>query len=218
MKTSVLDFVVCGVAIGAILAGAIAVTWALIRPLTTALLSEYHVVADFFAGLALYGALSALAVRVLLVVRRLEPGEYSMDSPVFAYWKVLTILYRLGQAALLPLTPVFARPWVQMLYGARVGADVALGGTIDDPYLISIGDGAVLGNNSLVAGSVVANGRITLGRVAIGAGATVRVNAVVLPGTDVGDGALLIGGSMVLAGTKIPPGETWRGNPARKWQ
>ena len=218
MKTSFLDFLVCGVAIGAILAAAVALVALLVRPVSMAGLGEYHVIVDFLALLLAYGLLSAVALRVMLQVRRLEPGEYAMDSPVFAYWKVLTILYRLGEGALLPFTPVFVRPLVAKLFGARVGSDVAIGGTIDDPYLISIDDGAVLGNNSLVSGSVIADGRIVLGEVRIGAGATVGVNAVVLPGTDIGEGAMLVGGSIVLAGTAIPAGETWRGNPARKWR
>jgi serine acetyltransferase len=189
-----------------------------IRPLTSAAIGEYHVVADFLAIVFLYGVMSGLAVRAMLKVWPLATGEYSMDSSAFGYWKVLTIVYRLGQGALSPFTPVFVKPLVARLFGAQIGSNVALGGTIDDPYFISIGEGAVLGNNSLLSGNVIAGGKITLGKVKIGAGATVGVNSVVLPGTEVGDGALLVGGSMVLAGTKVPPGETWRGNPARKWQ
>jgi carbonic anhydrase/acetyltransferase-like protein (isoleucine patch superfamily) len=189
----------------------------LVHPAASAWIPRYAPIAEFFAALFFYGLLSAAVVRVMLAMRRIEPGDYAMDSPVFAYWKLVTIVYRLGQKALLPFTPEFARPWIAQLFGARIGSDVAIGGTIDDPYLVSIGDGGVLGNNSLVAGSVIANGRITLGEVKIGAGATVGVNAVVLPGSEIGDGALLVGGSILPAGSRIPPGETWRGNPARKW-
>jgi len=46
----------------------------------------------------------------------------------------------------------------------------------------------------------------------------VGANSIVLPGTELGEGAQLLGGSIVVAGTRIPAGETWRGNPARKWQ
>jgi len=217
MKTSPLDFVLCGVCITALLAAALALVGFALAPLTVAGLGAYHVVADFLLLLLCYGLLSALLVRVMLAVRRIEPGEYSMDAPVFTYWKLLTILYRLGQSALLPFTPVFVKPVVEMLFGAKVGANVALGGTIDDPYMVSIGEGAVLGNASLVSGNVISNGKITFGRVVIGKGATVGANSVVLPGTEVGENALLMGGAMVMAGTKIPAGETWRGNPARKW-
>jgi serine acetyltransferase len=218
MKTDFLDFMVCGVIISLVFASALAVAGFAVRPLSEQIFAEYHVVFDFLSVLALFGLFSAAALRTMVWLRRVEPGEYGMDSSIFSYWKVLTIVHRLGQAALIPLTPVFARPWVARLFGARIGSNVAIGGTIDDPYLVAIGDGSVLGNNSLVAGSAIAGGRITLGRVSIGNHVTVGVNAVVLPGSEVGDGALVVGGSIVLAGTRIPPGETWRGNPARKWQ
>jgi UDP-3-O-[3-hydroxymyristoyl] glucosamine N-acyltransferase len=57
---------------------------------------------------------------------------------------------------------------VEALFGARVGANVAIGGTIDDPYQVSIGDGAVVGHNSLISGNVLYGGRLTIGRVSIG--------------------------------------------------
>jgi carbonic anhydrase/acetyltransferase-like protein (isoleucine patch superfamily) len=218
LKTTLQDFLLCGLAIAAVICITVAAVASLVRPWSMAFLAEYHVVVDFFAGLLFYGLLSAALLRAMLAIRRIEPGEYAMDSAVFAYWKLLTIVYRLGQAALLPLTPVFARPWIAQLFGARIGANVALGGTIDDPWLVFVGENCVLGNNSLVAGNVIADGKIVLGRISIGAGATIGVNAVVLPGTEVGERALLVGGSILPAGTTIPPGETWRGNPARKWQ
>lgn len=216
MKTSYQDFLLCGVAIGAILTGCFALI-ALLRPLSSALFAEYHVIADLMLALLCYGLLSALLVRVLLTIRPMVPGEYSMDSSVFTYWKLLTIVYRLGQGALNPFTPVFVKPLVEILFGARVGTDVALGGTIDDPYMVSIGAGAVLGNASLVSGNMVYGGKFVCGAVNIGAGATIGVNSVILPGTEVGANVTLLGGSYVMPGTKIPDGETWRGNPARKW-
>jgi len=172
MKTSYLDFLLCGSAISALIAGALALVM-LLLPLSNALASEYHVIMDFLLALLFYGLLSALVVRLLLRLRPLEPGEYSMDSPVFTYWKLLTIVYRLGQGALLPFTPVFVKPVVEALFGARVGANVALGGTIDDPYMVTIGEGAVLGHASLVSGNMLHGGKLTCGQVRIGAGATV---------------------------------------------
>jgi len=216
VKASYLDFLLCGGAISVILAGTLGLIM-LLLPLSIALTAEYHVLIDFLLALLFYGLLSALFVRLLLRFRPMESGEYAMDSPVFTYWKLLTIVYRLGQGALLPFTPVFVKPVVEALFGARVGANVALGGTIDDPYMVTIGDGAVLGNASLVSGNMLHGGKLTCGPVKIGAGATVGVNSVLLPGTELGENVTLMGGSYVMPGTKIPSGETWRGNPARKW-
>jgi hypothetical protein len=217
VKATFRDFVVGGLATLAVAAIAIAIVLLAIRPATIALLHGYHVVADFFAGLLFYGLLSAALVRVLIAVRPLEPGEYAADDATFTYWKLLTILHHLGQAALTPLTPVFARPIVAALFGARVGRDVAIGGRIDDPWMVSVGDGVVLGNQSLVSGNVLAGGKLILGRVSIAAGSTIGVNAVVMPGVTIGERVVLIGGTIAPPGTTIPDGETWRGNPARKW-
>ena len=218
MKTNPLDFLLSGVCTTLILTAALALVAYVLAPLTRTYLGDYHVIADFFLLLLAYGLISALLMRVMLRLRQIEPGEYSMDSPIFTYWKLLTIVHRLGRGALLPFTPVFAKPVVEILFGAKVGADVALGGIIDDPYMISIGDRVVLGNASLISGNVITNGKITLGKISVGAGATVGANAIVLPGCEVGDNAIVMGGAMVMAGTKVPAGETWRGNPARKWQ
>jgi acetyltransferase-like isoleucine patch superfamily enzyme len=95
---------------------------------------------------------------------------------------------------------------------------VAIGGTIDDPYLISIGDGAIIGQGSLVSGNASMNSKIVFGKVIIGKGVTISVNSVVLPTVEIGDNSVLSIGSVLLSGSVIPKEETWRGNPARKWQ
>jgi serine acetyltransferase len=217
MKTSVWDYVWSSLLITSVLAVDLALVAFGVAPLSRRWLGPYHVLADLAAAMLFYGLLSALALRAMLALRPLPRGEFDMDSGVFAYWKLLTVTYRLGQGALRPLTPIFFKPLVEVLFGAKIGADVALGGTIDDPYLVTLGDGVILGNASLVSGNVIANGKIRIGEVRIDSGATVGANAIVLPGTQIGEKALVIAGAMVIADSAIPPGETWRGNPARKW-
>ena len=216
MKTSPLDYLLSGALITLLLALAAGLVW-VVQPLSSRWLGAYHVLFDLALLLLAYGLLSALAVRLLLRLRPIPDGSHGMDSPVFTHWKLVTIIYRMGQGALWPMTPIFLKPVVEALYGARIGADVALGGTLDDPYRVSIGAGAVLGNASLVSGNFIVGGRLTCGPVTIGPGATVGANAVVFPDVEIGAGATVVGGSYVMPGARIPPGETWRGNPARKW-
>lgn len=210
MKVSFLDVLLCTVVLTAIVAGTYGLLTVLV-PFTVRFCGEYHVVVDAGLAVLFYGLLSALVVRIFWRIHPIAPGEYSMESNEFTYWKLLNILYRLGQAALLPFTTVFLRPVVQSLYGARIGANVAIGGAIDDPFLVTVGEGAVLGHHSLVSGNMIVGGKLVIGAVKIGAGVTIGVNCVVLPDTEIGDNAKLVGGSFVLNGTRIPAGENWRG-------
>ena len=66
-------------------------------------------------------------------------------------------------------------------------------------------------------GSLIADGKIILGRVHVRKGATVGVYAVAMGSIDIGENAKLVGGATLLPGSKIPAGEVWRGSPARKW-
>ena len=216
MKATLVDYLQSGVAICLVL-GLSFLGMVLVRPWTTLWLSEYHVLADFFLALLFYGLSSAALVRVALRVRPMPVGSHEMDSPVATYWKLITIVYRLGKSALQPLSPVFIKPAIEALFGARIGRDVALGGVIDDPYMVRVGDGTVLGNGSLVSGNYLSGGRLVCGTVSIGKGVTVGANSVVFPDTEIGDGATLLVGSCLMPGARVPEGETWRGNPARKW-
>ena len=216
MKTSLADYLLSAIAIALILVGSIGPVWAL-SFWSKNVFGDYHVLVDFAVGLVLYGVISALVMRLLLWLRPIRPGTYAMESRTFAHWKLITVIYHFGQAALRPLTPVFFKPLVSTLYGARLGKGVALGGTIDAPFLVTVGNEAIIGANSLVMANYTLGDSLVCGQVRIGDGVTIGVNAVVFPDVEIGDRATLIGGSYVMPGTRIPPGETWRGNPARKW-
>lgn len=180
-------------------------------------LGDYHVLADAVVALLAYGGLSAFAVRALFALYPIAPGTHDMDEKAFTIWKLLTVIYHFGQGALRPLTPIFLTPVVAAIYGARIGNEVALGGTLDAPMVISIGDRSVIGAYSLISGNFTTGDKLIFGPVRIGKGVTIGVNSVVYPNTEIGDGATLLGGSYLMPGSKVPAGETWRGNPARKW-
>lgn len=218
MKTELRDIVLCGLFIGAILAASLAVVW-FIYPWTSAWFSAYHVLVDAAVAVICYGLFSALVVRLLLRFKPMprEKMVYPMDHPILTYWKLLTILYRLGESALAKFVPIFARPVLDALFGARIGRDVAFGGTIDDPYMVTIGDGVILGNASLVTGNYLDKGQLVCGPVTIGNGVTVGANAIVLPNTTIGEGATVVSGAVLGPDANVKPGEVWRGNPARLW-
>ena len=216
MKSTPWDYVWTGLWITLLLAAA-AVAVHTVSPWTRGLLGAYHVLVDLALLLLSYGLLSALVVRSIVKLTPLAPGAHGLDSAEFARWKLLTVLYRFGQGALRPLTPFFLAPVLDALFGARVGADVAFGGTIDDPYAVQVGDRVILGHHSLVSANYLWGGKLTTGSVVIEDDVTLGAHVIVFPGVRIGKGAGVMNGAVVMPGTSIPAGEVWRGNPARKW-
>nr|WP_243748635.1 DapH/DapD/GlmU-related protein [Pseudomaricurvus alcaniphilus] len=135
---------------------------------------------------------------------------------MFTWWKLFTVIYEFGRGALLPFTTVFAKPLVAKLFGASVGKDIALGGHLVDPQLISIGDEAIIGQGSVVTAHTITSGKLILSPVFIHRNATVGVNAVVMSGVSIGEGSVVTAGSVVPPDTKIPAMELWGGMPAKK--
>lgn len=217
MKSSPLDYLLSTLFVVLISAIAILMPWSLSAHLRY-VLHGYAPLASVALFMIAYGVVSAVTVRVLLRLKSIPPGSYQMlTSREFIYWKLLTVIYRLGEASLRPFTPVFFRPLLVILFGAKVGRDVAMGGAIDDPYMVEIGSDSVLGHNSLVSANYVRGGDFVCGRVKIGKNVTIGPYAVIFPGCDIGDNVTIAGGSQVMPNTRIPSGENWRGNPARKW-
>jgi acetyltransferase-like isoleucine patch superfamily enzyme len=216
MKTQPLDFLFAGIAIASILVGAWTVTAYLIVPITTGILRDYHVIADGFLLLLSFGALAALLIRVLSAIWPLEEGDYRMDQAEFTRWKLYTTIYELGRGALFPFTTVFTQSVITRAFGADIGRNVALGGRIADPALVTVGEGAILGHNSVITPHAITGGRIVLRQVRIGRGATLGVNVIAMAGTDIGDNSVIAAGSVVPPDTKIPPEELWGGIPAKR--
>ncbi len=218
MQTTSWDYLLCGSTLTLLTAMALGLTLFGAAPHTSALLGNYHVVADCLLFLVSYGIMSGLAVRLLMVVRPLSSGVYPMHARTFAYWKLLMMITDFGRRALVPVTPLFLRPKIAWLFGAKVGKNVALGGTMVDPFMVELGNNVIVGDGAQLCGNYTQEQSITLGRVLISDGATVGINAIVFPGVEIGKRAVVAINSVVMPGTKIPAGETWRGNPARKWQ
>ncbi|MBP6898872.1 MAG: hypothetical protein KBC73_02225 [Burkholderiaceae bacterium] len=216
MKVTPIDYLLSALVITVLCLSSLAAVM-FVTTWTRALLGAYHVVADTALWMIGYGVLSAILLRGLLHWRPLAAGQFSETSPEFTQWKLLTVVHRLGQGALRPFTPVFLLPVVDALFGARIGSDVAFGGEINDPWLVEVGEGTTLGTHSIVTGSTTGGGLLTMAPVRLGKGVTVGPNVMISPGCEIGDGAKLMVGSYLMPNSRVPAGETWRGNPARKW-
>ena len=216
MKTEPLDFALSVLALAAVGALALAITAFGFAPTSRLLLGEYHVLADFLVLLLVFGAIAGATVRMLLAFWPLVPGEHAMETGLFTRWKLIAVLTELGRGALLPFTTEFSKAPVARLFGARIGRNTALAGRMTDFPFVTVGDGGILGLNSVVTGHAITSGKILLREVRIGPGATVGVGAVIMPGVELGPGSVVAAGSVVTIGTRIPAGELWGGIPARK--
>ena len=153
------------------------------------------------------------------MIRRVAPypqGSHSTDSHAFTYWKVNAVLVDLATKALAPYTTVFTEVAVHAGFGARIGSQSAIAGTLRDHPLLEIGPLATIGQNSVVTAHAITQDRIVMKPIRIGRSAVVGINCVVLPGVELGDYAVLAPGAVALVDTKIPANELWAGVPARK--
>lgn len=127
----------------------------------------------------------------------------------------ITNLFLQYQNGLLP-APV--RRWFSRLLGARVragGGMRSMSGLIQDPFFAALGPGSVIAHDALLLPHALTSDTLHLRRVGVEAGAVVGPRALVMPGARVGAGARVSALSLVTTGTEIPPGEIWRGIPAR---
>lgn len=215
MKTRPIDFVLSGLILTLLFSVSLFSVAKLFAPLTREL-APYNVLTDFFLFLLAYGFFSGLTARLMLRIKPFQPGCYSMDDPIFTYWKLFTVVCEFGRGACLPFSVVFAKPLIAAWFGAKIGKDIALGGRLVDPQLISIGDEVIIGQDSVITAHTITSGKLILGEVRIENGATVGVNAVIMSGTEIGEGSTITAGSVVTLNTKIPKYELWGGIPAKK--
>ncbi|CAI9290165.1 unnamed protein product [Lactuca saligna] len=105
---------------------------------------------------------------------------------------------------------MYVRLWFEML-GAKIGSSVMLD-TIDitDPYLVTIGDGAMIAEGALIQGHEVKNGVVSFRPIRIGENSCVGPYAVIQKGSIVEDGIeipalqTVIGGQREFKVSKIP--------------
>jgi acetyltransferase-like isoleucine patch superfamily enzyme len=77
---------------------------------------------------------------------------------------------------------------------------------LNDPYLVSIGDGTVIGGDAVISPHVFEYGCLILEPVRIGAGCLIGAEAYISPGVTIGDGSVIGLRSHVRRGTNVPPG------------
>jgi len=184
---------------------------------------------SLFANLVLfYGFLIAWTLAVLKFLRVVFPlreGTYSYTrQPHETYlWTLqaflcITNLSLFYENALLP--PPLRKPFYQLL-GARMGKGIiSVGGRLADPYLITIEEGVMIGDEALLLPHAIAvdeSGDILiLGNIEVKQGAIIGARTTIMPGVRIGERSMIKTMSLVTMNTKVPPHEIWAGIPARK--
>ncbi len=169
-------------------------------------------------GLLLYAPLSVLAAAVL---KRLLIGRYRpLRAPVWSgYYLRHWIVTQAARA--IPwgfVQGTVAQSWALRRLGARVGRRVYIHRGVDLTRggwdLLSLGDGATIGQEAALRLSLLDAGELEIGAIDVGASATLETRAGMDPGTRLADGAWLGPLSWLPAGAEVSPGERWEGTPA----
>ena len=149
------------------------------------------------------------------VIGRFKPGKYPLWSSYYLRWWFVRRMQGFAAVGFLTGTPLYA------LYLRAMGADVAVDAHIDTSFiynydLITIGNGASIGFDAHVMGSIVENGFLVLDRTTVGQDAYVGHNANLAPGSAVETRASLDDQSFLPAGFRVPEGQWWSGSPAKR--
>jgi hypothetical protein len=156
----------------------------------------------FFIGLLLMG----LAVRALSLAIR--PGKHGPFSVTTILWMTLNSIHTIAFRVILPLVPAgyFSTMYFR-LAGCRIGKGVWLTtASLLDPYLISIGDGTVIGGDAVLSAHIFSNGELFLAPIRIGKDCQIGAHALLCPGVTLGDGATVGITAYLRKGRRIPAG------------
>jgi acetyltransferase-like isoleucine patch superfamily enzyme len=160
------------------------------------------------------------AACLLLGSARLKPYRGPAVSVRALPWYIHNAMVFVARYSFLDfVTPTIYLQIFYRLMGMKIGRDVMINSTaITDLSLIELGDRATIGGSASVIAHYGQGGYLVVSPVKIGAGATIGLRATVMAGVEVGEGAKVLANSFVLPNTRIPPGETWGGVPAAKWE
>ena len=150
-----------------------------------------------------------------LIAGRLKPGSYPLWGWTYYRWWLADRLIEAVPAYMINGSPLYSA-WLRAL-GARIGPEVNLGSvTVRVPELVSVGEGASIGNVVMLENARVAGGMLHLARIDIGANACLGSYVTVEGRTRIGEHAHLEGQSSLREGQDIPPRKVWHGSPARE--
>ncbi len=149
-----------------------------------------------------------------LIAGRLKPGRYPLWGLMYYRWWLADRLIESAPTYLLSGSAMYT--WWLRALGARIGRDVIIGSmTLRAPDLLTIGDGASIGNAANFENARVEHGELRLGAITIGGDACVGSYAILEGNTSIGAYGHLEAQSALSDGDAVPDGRIWQGSPAR---
>jgi len=145
-----------------------------------------------------------------------KPGVYPLASLSAIKWGLCGAFLRLVTLTFLDfITPTFLNIIYFRLIGAKIGKNVQINTiNVNDPWLLDIGDGSVIGGGSSINCHTVERGNLILERVKIGKKCTIGAQSLIWPGCSIGDRSILATKSVLKKRTIVGDREIWKGNPA----
>ncbi|GAB3905038.1 non-ribosomal peptide synthetase [Kibdelosporangium lantanae] len=168
--------------------------------------------------LATVTAMASFAALVLVTVRLLSVGLRAGHHPVHSRigWQAWATerLMDLSRIVLFPMySSLFTSVWLRLL-GARVGRRVEASTVLAIPKMTTIGDGAFLADDTMVATYELAGGWVRIGEARVGKRAFLGNSGMTAPGRAVPKGGLV--GVLSATPKRAKAGSSWLGMPPMK--
>jgi non-ribosomal peptide synthetase-like protein len=164
------------------------------------------------AAMASFAALILLSVRLLGI--GLKAGHYPVHSRVGWQAWATERLMDLSRILLFPMyASLFTPVWLRLL-GAKVGRGVEASTVLAIPKMTTIGDGAFLADDTMVATYELAGGWVRIGEARVGKRAFLGNSGMTAPGRAVPDNGLV--GVLSAAPKRAKAGSSWLGMPPMK--
>lgn len=149
-----------------------------------------------------------------LIAGRLKAGRYPLWGVTYFRWWLADRLVDAAPVYMLSGSALYS--WWLRALGAKIGRDVMIGSiTLRAPDLLSIADGASIGNATNLENVRVQHGELLIGSINIAKDAYVGSYCVLEGNVALEEGAHLEGQSALAEGQTIPRDRIWKGSPAK---
>lgn len=150
----------------------------------------------------------------------LRPKSEAAQAPTQSWltirWAFMSLFQRLALPSLKWMVPSFIGNIYFQMMGLKIGKGAQLNTpSINDAYMVEIGDKTVIGGDAVINGHLFENNGIHMAKVKIGSRCLVGTHAQINPGCIIGDGAVIASKAVLPKHTEVPAGEVWGGIPAK---